>query len=96
MMTTAATAMAGGTDNNQLKEAAKETSAVAVAAMAVVVAEMATATANMTATESWGRSDRPSLSTLNVRVCSVSLVGSCSTCTLLTLFGDIWQKLASI
>ena len=42
------------TDNNQLKESAKETAAVAAAAMAV--AEMVTATAKTTVTASWGRS----------------------------------------
>jgi len=46
--------MSGGTDNNQLKEAAKETAAVAAVAMAA--AEMATATAKTKATASWGRS----------------------------------------
>ena len=58
-MVVAATAMARGTDNNQLKEAAKETADVAVAAMAAVMAvaaaEMATATAKATVTASWGR-----------------------------------------
>ena len=47
------TATAGGTDNNQLKEAAKETAAVAAVAMAAV--EMATAMAKTTAAASWGR-----------------------------------------
>jgi hypothetical protein len=52
-MAVAATASAGGTDNNQLKESAKDIAAVAAAAMAsamaVVVAAMAMATAKVTA-----------------------------------------------
>ena len=58
MPTTAktATATAGGTDNNQLKEAAKETAAVAaVATVAMAAVEMATAMAKTTAAASWGR-----------------------------------------